>query len=180
MPVAGGAGILYVDTKYGWGFNDKQQKWIKEFAELLGELLKNREAAGREENYARIFDVLRRLDEVAFKGYALDSYCELFVTEWSQLLGTDYGFLVLKGTREEKFSHPGLHGKYAKRPGHSEFSRQAGADRLDLAKSRKTCSSSASIPTHRTISFFRPAKTFPIRALSGECPARLPWDMNLP
>ncbi len=82
VPVAGGAGILYVDTKYGWGFNDKQQKWIKEFAELLGKLLKNREAARREENYARIFDVLRRLDEVAFKGHALDSYCELFVTEW--------------------------------------------------------------------------------------------------
>ena len=35
VPVAGGAGVLYVDTKYGWGFNDKQQKWIKEFAELL-------------------------------------------------------------------------------------------------------------------------------------------------
>ena len=103
VPVAGGAGILYVDTKYGWGFNDKQQKWIKEFAELLGKLLKNREAAGREENYARIFDVLRRLDEVAFKGHALDSYCELFVTEWSQLLGTDYGFLVLKEPEKKNF-----------------------------------------------------------------------------
>ncbi|MCL5405801.1 MAG: hypothetical protein M1398_03630, partial [Deltaproteobacteria bacterium] len=67
-PVAGGSGILYVDTKYGWGFSDKQQKWIKEFADLLGGLLSNFEAEGRHENYARVFDVLYRLDEIAFKG----------------------------------------------------------------------------------------------------------------
>jgi len=96
VPVAGGAGILYVDTKYGWGFNDKQQKWIKEFADLLGGLLKNREAEERRQSYARVFEVLNRLDEVAFKGCALDHYCALFTAEWSELLGMDYGFLVVK------------------------------------------------------------------------------------
>jgi GGDEF domain-containing protein len=103
VPVAGGAGILYVDTKYGWGFNDKQQKWIKEFAELLGGILKNREADERQENYARIFEVLNRLDEVAFKGYALDNYCGLFATEWSQILGMDYGFLVIKEPEKKTY-----------------------------------------------------------------------------
>ncbi|MGA2400378.1 MAG: hypothetical protein ABSG91_01575 [Syntrophobacteraceae bacterium] len=103
VPVAGGAGILYVDTKYGWGFNDKQQKWIKEFAELLGGLLKNREETRRQENYAKVFDILHGLDEVAFKGYALESYCELFVTRWSQFLGTDFGFLALKEPGTKSF-----------------------------------------------------------------------------
>ena len=96
VPVAGGAGVLYVDTKYGWGFNDKQQKWIKEFAELLGSHLVIRQELVRSENYARVFDVLSRLDEVAFKGCALDNYCGLFTAEWCQLLGMDYGFLVMK------------------------------------------------------------------------------------
>jgi len=103
VPVAGGAGILYVDTKYGWGFNHKQQKWIKEFAELLGELLKNRVAEEQQENYARIFEVLNRLDEVAFKGYALDNYCGLFATEWSHILGMDYGFLVLRDPEKKSY-----------------------------------------------------------------------------
>lgn len=95
-PVAGGAGILYVDTKYGWGFNDKQQKWIREFADLLGRLLLTREAEGRQENYANIFEVLLRLDEIAFKGCDFENYCGLFATEWAKLLGMDYGFLVLQ------------------------------------------------------------------------------------
>jgi GGDEF domain-containing protein len=103
VPVAGGAGILYVDTKYGWGFNDKQQKWIKEFAELLGGLLKNQKAEDQQENYARIFEVLNRLDEVAFKGYALDNYCGLFATEWSHILGMDYGFLVLRDPEKKNY-----------------------------------------------------------------------------
>lgn len=95
-PVGSGSGILYVDTKYGWGFNDKQQKWIREFADLLGGLLKNHEAEGRRENYAKVFDVLHRLDEIAFKGCEFDSYCAIFATQWAELLGMDYGFLVLK------------------------------------------------------------------------------------
>jgi GGDEF domain-containing protein len=103
LPVAGGAGVLYVDTKYGWGFNDKQQKWIKEFAELLGSLLKRREERVRHENYARVFEVLSRLDEAAFKGAALDNYCGLFTAEWSQILGMDYGFLILKEPEKKNY-----------------------------------------------------------------------------
>ena len=103
VPVAGGSGVLYVDTKYGWGFNDKQQKWIKEFAELLGGLLKNSEANVRHENYARVFEVLNRLDEVAFKGCALDSYCSMFAAEWAQLLEMDYGFLVVREPEKKNF-----------------------------------------------------------------------------
>ena len=103
VPVAGGSGVLYVDTKYGWGFNDKQQKWIKEFAVILGSLLKKREERVREGNYARVFEVLSRLDEAAFRGCALDNYCGLFTTEWSHILGMDYGFLVLKEPEKKHY-----------------------------------------------------------------------------
>jgi len=103
VPVAGGAGLLYVDTKYGWGFNDKQQKWIKEFADLLGGLLKNREMEGRNEHYAKVFEVLNKLDEVAFKGCALDNYCGMFASEWSEILGMDYGFLVVREPEKKNY-----------------------------------------------------------------------------
>ncbi len=103
VPVAGGAAVLYVDTKYGWGFNDKQQKWIKEFGELLGGILNHVEAEKRRQNFARVFEVLSRLDEVAFKGHALDNYCGLFVTEWAKLLGMDYGFLAFKEPGKKTF-----------------------------------------------------------------------------
>lgn len=95
-PVAGGAGVLYVDTKYGWGFNDKQQKWIKEVADLLGKMLRDSEGSVQQERLSRIFEVWGRLDEIAFKGYPLESYCQTFVNELAQLLGTEYGFLALK------------------------------------------------------------------------------------
>jgi GGDEF domain-containing protein len=102
-PVAGGSAILYVDTKYGWGFNDKQQKWIREFADLLGGLLTACQAEGRHENYARVFEVLHRLDDIAFQGYELDNYCGVFTTEWAGLLGMDYGFLVLREPGAKNF-----------------------------------------------------------------------------
>ena len=103
VPVAGGAGVLHVDTKYGWGFNDKQQKWINEVAGLLGQILTEHKVVRQQENYAKIFEVFHRLDEVAFKGYALENYCELFVSEWSKMLGMDYGFLVLKEPEKKTF-----------------------------------------------------------------------------
>ncbi len=95
-PVAGGAGVLYVDTKYGWGFNDKQQKWIMEVADLLGKMLSEREGSVQQERLSKVFDLWGRLDDIAFKGYALESYCQTFVAELAQLLGTEYGFLALK------------------------------------------------------------------------------------
>lgn len=103
VPVGSEAGVLYVDTKYGWGFNDKQQKWIKEVADLLGRIIEDREGAVQHINYSRIFEVWNRLDEVAFKGYPLENYCELFVTEWAELLKTEYGFIAFKEPGRKQF-----------------------------------------------------------------------------
>ncbi len=47
--------------------------------------------------------MLNRLDEVASKNYALDNYCGIFATEWSQILGMDYGFLVLKDPEKKTY-----------------------------------------------------------------------------
>ncbi len=102
-PVADGAGVLYVDTKYGWGFTDKQQKWIREVGDLLGNILQEREGALQQGHYARIFDAWNRLDEVVTKGHALESYCETFVSELTQLLEVDYGFLALKEQNKKAF-----------------------------------------------------------------------------
>ncbi|MEM5788191.1 MAG: hypothetical protein AAGU11_12800 [Syntrophobacteraceae bacterium] len=103
VPVAGGGGVLYVDTKYGWGFNDKQQKWIREFAELLGKVLGEREGSIQQTHFAKIFDIWNRLDETAFKGHALAGYCELFVNELAQLLGTEYCFLAMKEPQRKTY-----------------------------------------------------------------------------
>ncbi|MCE5335095.1 MAG: hypothetical protein LLG06_10985 [Desulfobacteraceae bacterium] len=103
VPVAGGAGILYVDTKYGWGFNDKQQKWIREVADLLGKMLIQQEGAVQEANFTRIFEVWNRLDDVAFKGYAIESYSEFFVKEWTEVLGAEFGFLAIREPGKKTF-----------------------------------------------------------------------------
>jgi GGDEF domain-containing protein len=103
VPVADGAGILYVDTKHGWGFNDKQQKLIREVADLLAREVSDRNRGTKRVDFARNFEIINRLDEVAFKGYALESYCELFVTELSELVGADYGFLALKAPGRKTF-----------------------------------------------------------------------------
>ena len=102
-PVGNGAGVLYVDTKYGWGFNDKQQKLIIEVAGLLEDALKVHESAGRELTHGHIFELWSKLDDVAFKGHALESYCQLFATEWAELLGVDYAFLVQREPGRKNF-----------------------------------------------------------------------------
>lgn len=102
-PVADGAGVLYVDTKYGWGFSDKQQKWIREIGDMLGNILKEREDAVQHGNYARIFDAWNRLDDIVLKGHSIESYCESFVSELAQLLQADYGFLALKEQQKKTF-----------------------------------------------------------------------------
>lgn len=103
VPVGDGAGVLYVDTKYGWGFNDKQQKWIREVADVLYELLLRQESSIQYQNYSRIFGLWNRLDEVAFRGHSLTDYCQLVIDECSGLLGAEYGFLALREAEKNHY-----------------------------------------------------------------------------
>ncbi|GLI34958.1 GAF domain-containing protein [Desulforhabdus amnigena] len=103
VPVGDGAGVLYVDTKYGWGFNDKQQKWILEFAAVLQELLVQQERVAQQIEYSRIAEFWQRMDQAAFKGAAFEDYCQMVINECSQLLGTEYGFLALQERGEDRY-----------------------------------------------------------------------------
>lgn len=95
LPVGDGAGVLYVDTKYSWGFNDKQQKWIREIASVLNELFLRQECTRQEQSHARVLGLWERLDEAVFKEDAPEEYCRLVISECTQFLGSEYGFIAL-------------------------------------------------------------------------------------
>lgn len=96
QPVGHGDGVLYVDTKYSWGFNTKQQKWIKEIAELLHELVRQQDSALRQKSFDRIWQLFRRLNYVNHTGGTFQDYCQTLVHECAQFLGTEYGLMALK------------------------------------------------------------------------------------
>jgi len=94
-PVGGGEGLLYVDTKYSWGFNTKQQKWIKEVADLLYGLMRQKGSLTWQRNLEQIWQLWRKLDYAKFKGGSLQDYGRLLVEECAQFLGTEYGLLAI-------------------------------------------------------------------------------------
>lgn len=102
-PVGDGEGVLYVDTKYGWGFNDKQQKWIREISTVLHELVLRQANLTQQGDYSRILEFWRRLDQASYEGYSLEAYCALTVSECSRLLDAEYGFLALRELGEDRY-----------------------------------------------------------------------------
>jgi len=103
LPVGDGAGVLYVDTKYSWGFNDKQQKWIREIAGVLNELLVRQQCLTQQRDYARILEFWHRLDQATAKEYTLEDYSQLVVDETTRFLDTEYGLLALKNPNQEHY-----------------------------------------------------------------------------
>jgi signal transduction protein with GAF and PtsI domain len=103
VPVGEGEGLLYVDTKYSWGFNHKQQKWIVQIAELLHELLQQQDSIARQKSFDRIWDLWQRLDHFNYKGSTFQDYCQLVVEECARFLGTEYGLLVIKEPSDTTF-----------------------------------------------------------------------------
>ena len=104
MPVGDGAGVLYVDTKYGWGFNDKQQKWIQEIAAVLHQLLQRQESTAQQQSFAGILEFWYKVDDILLRGQSVIESCRRFVAECAQLLGSEYGFIALK-----EFAQPHYH-----------------------------------------------------------------------
>jgi GGDEF domain-containing protein len=103
VPVGDGAGVLYVDTKYSWGFNDKQQKLIKEIAGVLNDLLQRQESLTQKSHYGRILELWRRVDQAALEEHAIEDLCKQVLTECSQFLETEYGFLAAKEPRKHHY-----------------------------------------------------------------------------
>jgi GGDEF domain-containing protein len=95
LPVGTDAGLLYVDTKYAWGFNDKQRKWIAEVAGLLHQFVKHDECLMREHHYARILELWHHLDQMAFSDFQPECFFQVLVDAGSRFLNVDYGFLAL-------------------------------------------------------------------------------------
>ncbi len=96
VPVGDGAGVLYVDTKYGWGFSDKQQKWIQEIAAVLHQLLQRQECVAQEQDFAGILEFWYEVDEIVLAGHSVIESCKRFVSECARLLDREYGFIALK------------------------------------------------------------------------------------
>lgn len=103
VPVGDGAGVLYVDTKYGWGFNDKQQKWIKEVASVLQEVMRHDQHFQQQQDTVRILDFWRRLDEAAFTDLSPEAYCAMLVNESAALLGAEYAFLAARDAQKPSY-----------------------------------------------------------------------------
>lgn len=102
-PVGGGEGLLYVDTKYSWGFNTKQQKWIKEVAELLHELMRQKGNLSWQRNLERIWQLWRKLDYRSYKGGSLQDYCRLVVDECVRFLAAEYGLVALQEPTGDRY-----------------------------------------------------------------------------
>jgi hypothetical protein len=104
MPVGDGAGVLYVDTKYGWGFTDKQQKWIREIAAVLHELFQRQDRLGQQRSCAAILDFWFKVDEILLHNHPVMESCRRFVSDCTQVLDMEYGFAVLR-----EFDQPHYH-----------------------------------------------------------------------
>lgn len=104
MPVGDGAGVLYVDTKYGWGFSDKQQKWIREIAAVLHVLHRRQGNLTQQQGFAGILQFWYQVDEIVLKQLPVLDSCRRFISECAQLLGIEYGFVALR-----EFKQPHYH-----------------------------------------------------------------------
>lgn len=102
-PVGEGAGVLFVDTKYSWGFNDKQRKWITEVAALLNQLLEHHQTLIREQNYARILSLGHCVDDAAFSDMPPDQFLRTLVSECSRFLDMEFGFLAAAVPGREEY-----------------------------------------------------------------------------
>jgi GGDEF domain-containing protein len=96
MPVGDGIGVLYVDTKYGWGFTDKQRKWIREVAAVINQLLLRQKCLVQQQSFAGILEFWYKVDEIIGGGHTAIESCKRFVSECAQLLDMEYGFIALR------------------------------------------------------------------------------------
>ncbi len=103
VPVGDGAGVLYVDTKYSWGFSDKQRKCIREAANVLNDLLDQQECVSRQEGSERMLDLWRRVDEAGRSEGSIEECAQEMVNECARFLGVENAFMALKEPGENVF-----------------------------------------------------------------------------
>ncbi len=103
MPVAEGAGVLYVDTKYQWGFSDKNMKLIQEMAQVLESLMAKEAGHEQQKDSARILDFCRQVKQPVAEPFDVEEYTTHFVEECARLLEMEYAFLALRDPDDDLY-----------------------------------------------------------------------------
>ncbi len=103
MPVGEGAGVLYVDTKYQWGFNDKQMKLIHETASVIDDLLKKEVIREKHKDSSKILSFCSGIKQPEAGAFDFYEYSSNFVEKCANALETEYAFLALRDPDEDSF-----------------------------------------------------------------------------
>ncbi len=103
MPLAQGAGVLYVDTKYQWGFSDKNMKLIHEMAIVLENLLAREASHEEQKDSARILGFCSRVKRPPAEPFDMEEYSTQFLEECAQLLDVEYAFLALRDPDDDLY-----------------------------------------------------------------------------
>lgn len=114
-PVAGDQGLLYVDTKRHWGFNDKQQKWIHETARILEQLLDQYHRLQERESFSRILTLWHDLTEAWEKTRSQTEAAQALVQGCADYVRADYAFLVSRGCADKAYRITAAAGKVPQR-----------------------------------------------------------------
>lgn len=114
-PVAGEEGLLYVDTKRHWGFNDKQQKWIHEAALILEQLLDQHHRLQERESFSRILTLWHELTEAWEKAQSRSEAAQALVQGCASYTRADFAFLVSRGCMDKGYRIHAAAGKVPQR-----------------------------------------------------------------
>lgn len=125
MPVAGDQGLLYVDTKRHWGFNDKQQKWIHEAAGILEQLLDQHHRLQERESFSRILTLWHDLTAVWEKTLSPHEAAQALVQGCADYVRADFAFLVGRGCTDAAYRILAAAGKLPQRLLQSAIPREA-------------------------------------------------------
>ncbi|ROR01590.1 hypothetical protein [Desulfosoma caldarium] len=114
-PVAGEQGLLYVDTKRHWGFNDKQQKWIHETARILEQLLDQHQRLHERDSFSRILTLWHDLIEEWTRARSRTEAAQALAQGCATYVRADFAFLVERGCAERFYRFVGAAGKVPQR-----------------------------------------------------------------
>ncbi len=114
-PVAGELGLLYVDTKRHWGFNDKQQKWIHETAGILEQLWDQHHRLQERDSFSRILTLWHNLIEAWTKARSRTEAAQALVQGCADYARADYAFLVGRSCADKFYRLEAAAGKVPQR-----------------------------------------------------------------
>lgn len=103
-PVGKTKGLLYVDSKRSWGFNDKQQKWMVEMTDVIHSLMEMEISLLQWDDYQRILDLWHHLSEASSEGQDAAPPAQATVTRCTAYLGAEFGLLAAREKGQGHYS----------------------------------------------------------------------------